>query len=175
MNLLLIARSEQSTSLKREFSLDFMVNFFYACFAIISRFIKTNMTDTPKTKFNYKKKLLLILLGMFLLVGWFYWFQYRPAKIRHDCSWVKRHEDAIPAIPSKTVEELKAEGLIKDCKKEPKTNYKYLPQLNESCEYFNNQIIQKYKSSKPAEPAKDWWEEATEQEYKFCLHNKGLK
>ena len=34
-----------------------------------------------------KKKLLLILLGLFLLISWFYWSQYRPAKIRSYCDW----------------------------------------------------------------------------------------
>lgn len=32
-----------------------------------------------------KKKVFLILLGLFLLTGWFYWFQYRPTKIRSYC------------------------------------------------------------------------------------------
>lgn len=41
------------------------------------------------TKDN-KKKVLLILLGLLFLIGWFYWFQYRPAKIRSDCvHWIK--------------------------------------------------------------------------------------
>lgn len=34
-----------------------------------------------------KKKISLILLGFFLLCGWFYWFQWRPAKIRSYCDW----------------------------------------------------------------------------------------
>lgn len=32
-----------------------------------------------------KNKGLLILLGLLLLTGWFYWFQYRPTKIRSYC------------------------------------------------------------------------------------------
>ncbi|GAG29038.1 unnamed protein product [marine sediment metagenome] len=32
-----------------------------------------------------KKKLCLILLGLLLLAGWFYWFQWRPTKIRSYC------------------------------------------------------------------------------------------
>ena len=32
-----------------------------------------------------KKKPYLILLGFLLLVGWFYWFQYRQVLIRKNC------------------------------------------------------------------------------------------
>ena len=34
-----------------------------------------------------KKRVILILLGLLLLAGWFYWFQYRPANIRSYCDW----------------------------------------------------------------------------------------
>jgi len=32
-------------------------------------------------------KVLLIMLCLFLLIGWFYWFQYRPSKIIIYCNW----------------------------------------------------------------------------------------
>lgn len=32
-----------------------------------------------------KKKVFLMLLGLLLLAGWFYWSQYRPSKIRTYC------------------------------------------------------------------------------------------
>lgn len=32
-----------------------------------------------------KKIILLILIGLFFLAGWFYWFQYRPSVIREKC------------------------------------------------------------------------------------------
>ena len=65
-----------------------------------------------------KGKCFLFILGLALLAGWFYWFAYRPARIKHDCSWVKRHKNAIPARPAMTVEELKAKEIIVDCDKE---------------------------------------------------------
>lgn len=36
-----------------------------------------------------KNRIFLILLVLFLISGWFYWFQFRPAQIKHDCSWVQ--------------------------------------------------------------------------------------
>ena len=35
-------------------------------------------------------------------------------------------------------------------------------------------LIKQYKPSKSAQPANDWWREASSQEYQFCLHDKGL-
>ena len=32
---------------------------------------------------------LVILIFLLLLGGWFYWFQYRPAEIRKECSQVR--------------------------------------------------------------------------------------
>lgn len=32
------------------------------------------------------KKHWLLLLIIFLIAGWFYWFQWRPARIRGDCN-----------------------------------------------------------------------------------------
>jgi len=37
-----------------------------------------------------KNKVLIILLGTILISGWFYWFQYRPAKIRRECSRISK-------------------------------------------------------------------------------------
>lgn len=40
---------------------------------------------------KYKK----ILILFFIIVGalLFYWYELRPAQIRHDCSWVQHKED----------------------------------------------------------------------------------
>jgi hypothetical protein len=35
-------------------------------------------------------------------------------------------------------------------------------------------VIAEYKSPLKVTPAKDWYEKADEDEYKFCLHDKGL-
>ena len=40
------------------------------------------------TKGN-KNRVLLILLALFMISSWFYWFQYRPTKIRQYCHrWI---------------------------------------------------------------------------------------
>lgn len=31
------------------------------------------------------KKLILIFFGVLLVVGWFYWFQWRPSNLRKKC------------------------------------------------------------------------------------------
>ncbi len=89
--------------------------------------------------------ILLILAG-----GLFYWYEYRPAKIKHDCSWINRHSDPIIARDGKSKEE------IENCKKDGGL----------FCDLFSE--------STPAQPAKDWWEQATLKEYNFCIHEKGF-
>lgn len=102
-----------------------------------------------------KNKVLFILLSLLLTFGWFYWFQLRPTQIRHDCSWVKRHNDAIPAQEAKTKEQQ-----IKEW------GDRYNPN--------NPYMIPTDVPFRPAQPAKDWWKPASPQEYSFCLHDKGL-
>lgn len=119
-----------------------------------------------------KKKILLTLLSLLLLVAWFYWFQYRPAQIKHDCSWIKRHSDAIPARPTMTETELRTKGVIRDCTNVYNDSFSNIDHL--LCQDQNNKIIESYKQIKPAEPAKDWWVATSDEEYKFCLRDKGL-
>lgn len=97
-----------------------------------------------------KKYWLIILLAFAIIGGLFYWYEWRPVKIKHDCSWVHKYSDPIPASPGKSKEE------IDNCKKEGKM----------FCDLFSEQT--------PAQPAKDWWEPASTKEYTFCIHEKGL-
>lgn len=55
----------------------------------------------------YKKSFIFTILALFLIGGAFYWFAYRPAKIRHDCSWVKWIDPATLAEPAITKEDVK--------------------------------------------------------------------
>lgn len=101
-----------------------------------------------------------VLLLVLIVGGLFYWYEIRPAKIKHDCSWVKRHSDAIPAVVGMTEEE-KQESIKR----------------TQACEAQGRLFCFEFHDnwdSKPAVPAKDWWEPADEDEYKFCLHDKGL-
>lgn len=53
-----------------------------------------------------KKKLFVALMGLSLLAGWFYWFQWRPVEIRSNCHrW-------IVDLPGE-VEGLRSDGQIK--------------------------------------------------------------
>ena len=136
----------------------------------------------------------VIGLGSFL----FYWYQIRPAQIRHDCSWVKQHSDATPARPAMTRAELEAKGIIRTCKNEFDLLHKELPTYNvetdnyfdlskhytfeqthiiwnaTSCREDSDKVIADYKKEIKAVPAKDWYAAATKDEYNFCLHDKGL-
>lgn len=104
------------------------------------------------------KKILIISSGLLLLTGWFYWFQWRPAKIIHDCSWKKIHIDVVPAQPAKSPEDVYRES-------------------GETFQLLFDSGVEKLEGSpaKPAVPAHDIWQKASEEQYKFCLHDKGLR
>jgi hypothetical protein len=100
-----------------------------------------------------KPKINLQFLFLVLIIagGLFYWYEYRPTKIRQECSWIHKYSNSIPARAGKSQEE------IQNCEKDGGT----------LCYLFSDPI--------PAQPAKDWWEKASPKEYNFCIHEKGLK
>jgi len=129
---------------------------------LIKKTIAYISDNDNKIKKN-KHRIHLILLGLLMLTGWFYWFEYRPVKIRQSCSWVKRHENAIIEQPPISEEELKKQGKFTDC-----SLYETFIGL---CEEHNKILME----GQPAKPARDWWEKAIKEEYEFCLHENGLK
>lgn len=140
-------------------------------------------------RFNVNK-LGLVLLAVVITGGLFYWFQLRPAQIKHDCSWVKQTSPFQPAVPPMNEEELFKKGIINDCSlsggaqllqfanNQTNSNMFVKPvsglTIPRSCEEANQRKIEEYKNGKPAIPSKEWWIPASEDEYKFCLHDKGL-
>lgn len=128
-------------------------------------------------------KLGLALIIMLIMGGLFYWFQVRPAQIKHDCSWVKQTSPYQPAQPPMNEVELLEKGLMEQCNpgeaSSPSPSNMFIkPRLSltipRSCEEKNKRIIEAYKNGKPEIPSKEWWVQADEDEYKFCLHDKGL-
>ncbi len=127
----------------------------------------------PKQKMSY----LVFAALVFLISGSFYWFEVRQVRIKHDCSWVKRHSNAVPSRPVMTAEELKSKGIIDSCE----DGFKFYGQFAdyneaviEQCEAKNKRLVEEYKQPKRAEPEKDWQVKATKEEYEFCLHDRGL-
>ncbi len=124
-----------------------------------------------------KNRLFLILLILLLISGCFYWFQIRPSQIKHDCSWIKHTNEAIPAKPAMNEEELRQKSVLKDCSLLKSLSAEGNPYAKiglDSCEQENRRTIEEYKIARPAIPAKDWWVQADKDEYSFCLHDKGL-
>jgi len=135
-------------------------------------------------------KKILAVIPLFVVIGGglFYWYEYRPSRIKHDCSWVKYMEGGQVERPTLSENELKEKGLLKDCmklkeqsEKIPAANSYSAKLLNETiqkesdnCLADNKWLIEDYKSTKPAVPSMEKWRQATSQEYQFCLHDKGL-
>ena len=135
-------------------------------------------------KFRYLSLFLVItILGLV-----FYWYGYRPSKIKQDCSWVKVVEKAIPekfAITSEDVED----SLIKYDECIERNGGKigledaldsYIEtgtwdELNKAAAInLCEQLIKVEREAIPAIPEREWYREAEKDEYIFCLHSNGL-
>lgn len=100
----------------------------------------------------------IIIIAIVMVGSAFYWYELRPSKIKHDCSWVKKHSDAIPEITQVQYDEC-----INECNKP--SQYKNI---------FGSICYSFCEKPRSVQPAKDWWQPATKDEYDFCIHEKGL-
>jgi hypothetical protein len=145
------------------------------------------------------------ILATILIVGFaFYWFQVRPSIIRHSCSWVLHHTDAVPAKPAQgtplTQDQTAAnQKAISSCDaKYPDPTDQFLhctvdthpTALPAGEEWVNFQLpsalgVQQstplsipypdtYVPAVPAQPATNWWGQASDEQYQFCVQDKGL-
>lgn len=131
-----------------------------------------------------KKKLIPLGIGGLILAGLFYWFEIRPSQIKHGCSWVAHHEDAVPERSAMTEKELQQKGMLENCSGYPEelpapSRPGVIPSIFDSawgkiCRDNNQKKIDDYKQTILAKPARDWYEKSTDTEYKFCLRDKGL-
>ena len=138
----------------------------------------------------------ILVIAVFLIPlllissGVFYWFQVRPTKIKHECSWVKTHFDKVPAKPAKTEEEVfvesklskedfeRALGLARGEIKPRTGTAKGMSGLPVSFEdhrlsVFGDGFVKQMQES-PEVPARDETRQAKDEEYRFCLRDKGL-
>lgn len=108
-------------------------------------FTGTSLKETSFSKdIRMGRRTLYVLVLVLFLASAFYWFEIRPAKIRHDCSWRKEHIADIPAQPAKIVE---GDDIWSWARSSPAI---------------------------PAQPAHDEWHRVSGKEYEFCLHDRGL-
>lgn len=136
---------------------------------------------------------LLFVIAVFLSL---YWFQYRPTKIKHECSWVTTHHDMVTAKVGLTEAEVfeqsgmnrdnfdRAIKLAKGEIKEKRTSGVIPGLSDESLDEFGRfndgrlrvlgeSYLKKMQSTEEV-AAYDETRQATTQEYSFCLHDKGL-
>lgn len=134
-----------------------------------------------KNKFSIDFLICIVLL---VLTALFYWFQIRPAQIKHSCSWAKEYVGGEPARPAMTESEVRNKGLLKDCSLRPLDtsnsasgnlfNSLFTPEALAVCEKENQRLISAYSKAKAKIPAKERQRKTTNDEYKFCLRDQGL-
>lgn len=127
-----------------------------------------NIIGTIRILGKYKK-LWIFILAISLVLGWFYWFEIRPAQIRHDCSWVEKYQVEVPEVTQAQYDEC-----INQCNSR-QNNTNAVPStgtinLNKFLSAFPCNCTNPH----PTQPAKSWWERATKAQYDFCIHEKGL-
>jgi len=101
----------------------------------------------------------IIIITIVMVGSAFYWYELRPSKIKHDCSWVKKY-----AEPWAEVTQAQYDECINECNNRPKGDYGKIF-LSPLC------LCQE---PHPYRPAINWWEPATKTQYDFCIHEKGL-
>ncbi len=116
-----------------------------------------------------KAKGAVVVLGLALIGGWFYWFQYRPTEIKKDCSWVHIQNAAVPAVPpDNSITDAQIDALENKAKS---TTGEWWESLNASAEA---NALRKEKAGNPGKPAEDYWAKATDEQYDTCLRERGL-
>lgn len=123
-----------------------------------------------------KKSIFIYLILILAFI--FYWFELKPAQIKHECSWIKIIKRGKPGHPSFSKEELIKKGLLKNCptpiQKIKDSVWTLKESENSICNEYNEKIIKEYSKERKPEPTKIEWRKATKDEYEFCLHDKGL-
>lgn len=103
-------------------------------------------------------KISALAIFIIAIVGWFYWYGFRPAQIRHDCSWVKKHAGEWLERTQSQYDEC-----MNNCKNRPISDNSLLFSFPCSCEQPH-----------PYRSPIDWYEPASSAYYTFCIHEKGL-
>ncbi len=107
-----------------------------------------------------------ILLLIIALMGFsFYWFSWRPEKIRHNCSWIERTEQEKVLRSDLTAEQ---KQILENY---PTPTGKLFDDYNAE-EAFRKQYNT---DSFYTTVSKLYWDQATDEEYKICIREKGLR
>lgn len=120
-------------------------------------------------------KLSIIITVLIIVTGLFFWYEYRPYKAKKDCAWVKNHSDAMvykPATGNKDDQDTCVSKCLEIYDEDGSLKLLSLGIFkNRECA---NKCSSLYSSEQKAEPEKDWWEQASEKEYKECLRGRGF-
>ncbi len=142
---------------------------------------KSHKDTTQRKSFSLPIGLRLgVSIAIVMITGLFYWFEYRPSKIKQQCSWIEEKTEAVPYRKAMNRGEMILNGLLEDCTKETfanNPNWNSLEKIElekRLCEVLNDSKVKEYSVEQEAIPSKSWWRKATTKEYEFCLHSRGL-
>lgn len=106
---------------------------------------------------------IIIIVGLVILGGAFYWFQIRPTTIKRNCSWFT---EIIKADPGITKEQAEINKI--------KLNNGECSNSEGRLTSFSCYMLEKDTKERPPQPEKEVTNEATKNEYDMCLRQNGL-
>lgn len=128
-----------------------------------------------KFKIDFKNKKIIFIIGLIIVLMFFYWYEWRPSQIMKECSWVKVVEPAKEAITKKEAEynKKKYENCMMEKKEEDK-EFEGWTKLN--LEALAEIVCASGEvSEREYIPEKVYYRKAIDSEYDFCIHASGLK
>ncbi len=145
--------------------------------------LKTKATSGWLSKNWYRLSLMLLIFGTIAFS--FYWYNIRPSNIMKACSYVTKTKPAIEYRPALSMEEMESKGMIKKCVLQTPKNTSggnltwHLNSIRaqdgyDSCLNDNKKTIAFYGTEQPAVPEQYYQEQASDEEYNFCLQQSGL-
>ena len=100
--------------------------------------------------------LVILMLFLALLAGWFYWFQLRPLKIKEGCNWVERTTGGNDVADFSNIKSESTNSITSD---------------------FWDKSDAWAAAGRPMKhiPVSKYWGKTTNDQYNLCLRLKGLK
>jgi hypothetical protein len=118
------------------------------------------------------------LLVLIVILGLFYWLQYRPTQIKRRCSWVEDNTKEVPFRPALSLEEMEKQGFLLDCNNLSKYDTGSIKRIGtnskEDCIKRNEEAIKLWGEPQPEILSEKYTREATKEEYELCLRKEGL-
>ncbi len=136
--------------------------------------MKGNILILKQNLLKLCDKYKIIILILLILGVCFYWYEWLPSKIKKECSFVPYHVDGITELTQETIDRQKID--FDNCVNDHPTiieNFKsfYFEKIDSGCSSMPRGYGE---VPRRASPPRTDYRKASQREYDFCLHSRGL-